>query len=193
MIYPQVSPQTQHILLFIFYTTLHIVILRNKIEYAITTIMDTLDTSKTLGLISTAKIVGLSESMIRYLIRADVFVPIAHRQSKAHPRGKKLSFNYEDIVYLRILKSLLDQKVEVKLIRKSQQLCSLNGLDFYSEILRKNIFVVSKSEILLRTEKELYEDLTNGQFAMGAILVNTREFKDDVDSEYRKRTNQPRK
>ena len=122
-----------------------------------------------------AAIVGFrSPSMVDYLCRSGVLIPSARKKPG---RGRARQYTYSDLVYLRILKKLLDKGVSVAKLKRGFQNLRKKHKDFDPSNLPQRYFVTDGIDPLFKENAEEASkyvlNLATEQYAFAFIIDMT--------------------
>lgn len=119
-----------------------------------------------------AQLSGLSPTMITYLSRIDVLRATGHEQPQ---RGKRRSFTFSDVLFLRVIAELLGKGIEVKRLGTALQKAKADTETWIHVTKSPQRYLVTDgTELFIRNAGQLESKTFNGQFAF-AFVVDLRE------------------
>ena len=120
----------------------------------------------------TASIVGISYRQLDYWARTDLVRPSL---AEANGSGSRRRYSYQDLLELRIIKSLLDAGIKLESVRKA------------FEYLRRHVdtdiasahLVISGGDVILCDGDNLIDVMRRGQGVLNVLALGA--VKDDLD------------
>ena len=111
-----------------------------------------------------AEIVGISYRQLDYWARTDLVRPSV---TDAAGSGSRRQYGYEDLLELKVIKSMLDAGIKLESVRAAfHYLREQLGTDIASA----QLVIGGGSAILVKDDHELIDVLKRGQFVMTSIL-----------------------
>ena len=111
-----------------------------------------------------AEIVGISYRQLDYWARTDLVRPSV---ADAAGSGSRRQYGYEDLLELKVIKSMLDAGIKLESVRAAfHYLREQLGTDIASA----QLVIGGGSAILVKDDHELIDVLKRGQFVMTSIL-----------------------
>ena len=111
-----------------------------------------------------AKVVGISYRQLDYWARTDLIRPSL---SDASGSGSRRQYSYQDLLELRVIKTLLDAGIKLESVRKV--------FAFLREKVNADIasahLVISGSSVVLAHDDELVDVLANGQGVLNVLAL----------------------
>lgn len=121
-----------------------------------------------------AKVVGISYRQLDYWARTDLIRPSL---SDASGSGSRRQYSYQDLLELRVIKTLLDAGIKLESVRKV--------FAFLREKVNSDIasahLVISGSSVVLAQDDELVDVLANGQGVLNVLALAS--VKHEVDDQ----------
>ncbi len=122
----------------------------------------------------TAEIVGISYRQLDYWARTDLIRPSL---TDAAGSGSRRRYSYQDLLELRVIKTLLDAGIKLESVRAVfEYLRSHVTTDISSAHL-----VISGQTVVLAQGDELIDVVRNGQGVLNVLSLSS--VKDDVDAQ----------
>lgn len=110
-------------------------------------------------------IVGITYRQLDYWARTDLLRPSI---ADAKGSGSQRRYSYQDVLELKVIKSLLDGGVSLQAVRKVIEYLRTNmGEDLASA----NLVLDGKSLVLCRTDEEIIDLLKSGQGVLNIVPV----------------------
>ena len=121
-----------------------------------------------------AKVVGISYRQLDYWARTDLLTPSLH---EAEGSGSRRRYSYQDLLELRVIKTLLDAGIKLTAVRKVFDYLRqhLNG-----DVAAANL-VISGSDVLLCDGDTLIDVVKRGQGVLNVLPLAG--IVSDVDSQ----------
>lgn len=111
-----------------------------------------------------AKVVGISYRQLDYWARTDLIRPSL---SDATGSGSRRQYSYQDLLELRVIKTLLDAGIKLESVRKV--------FAFLREKVNTDIasahLVISGNSVVLAHDDELVDVLANGQGVLNVLAL----------------------
>jgi DNA-binding transcriptional MerR regulator len=121
-----------------------------------------------------AKVVGITYRQLDYWARTDLIRPSL---SDASGSGSRRRYSYEDLLELRVIKTLLDAGIKLESVR--------DVFDYLRQHVSTDIaaahLVINGSSVVLAEGDELIDVLANGQGVLNVLSLAG--VKDEVDAQ----------
>ena len=121
-----------------------------------------------------ADIVGISYRQLDYWARTDLVRPSV---TDAAGSGSRRRYSYQDLLELKVIKSLLDAGIKLESVR---QVFSYVREHLGEDISSANIVISGSSTVLVRDGAELIDVLRKGQGVLNVLALSG--VKDEVDA-----------
>jgi len=121
-----------------------------------------------------ADIVGISYRQLDYWARTDLVRPSV---ADAAGSGSRRRYSYQDLLELKVIKSLLDAGIKLESVR---QVFSYVREHLGEDIASANIVISGSSTVLVRDGAELIDVLRKGQGVLNVLALSG--VKDEVDA-----------
>ena len=121
-----------------------------------------------------AEIVGISYRQLDYWARTDLVRPSV---TDAAGSGSRRRYSYQDLLELKVIKSLLDAGIKLESVR---QVFSYVREHLGEDISSANIVISGSTTVLVRDGVELIDVLRKGQGVLNVLALSG--VKDEVDA-----------
>lgn len=124
-----------------------------------------------------AKLAGLSVSMVDYLCRMELVIPTGN---SVRQRGVRRRYTFGDVMVLRAIASLLTVGVSPAKLKKSLADLRARHREFTPTAVPAEFLVTDGSQVFLKSRSEVLETLDgSGQLAF-AFVVDVEKLRRDV-------------
>ncbi|HHT79024.1 MAG TPA: MerR family transcriptional regulator [Actinobacteria bacterium] len=129
------------------------------------------------------KITGLTYKQLDYYDRTDFLSPSVNQ---AVGYGSKRMYSFNDLLKLKVVKSLLDAGISLHKIRKTKKYLELDG-NGEDAFLKVTLISDGNTVFACYSDKEIIDTINNGQAVFGIALEKVyNNLKDDVEDFLRK-------
>ena len=111
----------------------------------------------------TAEIVGITYRQLDYWARTDLVRPSI---SDAKGSGSRRRYSYQDLLELKVIKTLLDAGIRLEMVREA---FSFLRDQLGEDIASANLVINGSTSVVARTGAELVEILQNGQGVLNVL------------------------
>jgi len=133
------------------------------------------------------KITGLTYKQLDYYDRTNFLKPSI---SQGIGYGSKRMYSFNDLLKLKVVKSLLDAGVSLHKVRKTKKYLELTG-DGDDDFLKVTLISDGNTVYACYSEKEIIDTINNGQAVFGIALDKIySKLKDDVEKFLKENRNQ---
>ena len=122
----------------------------------------------------TAEIVGITYRQLDYWARTDLVRPSL---AEATGSGSRRQYSYNDLLELKVIKSLLDSGIRLEQVRKVFAYLRDN---LGADVSTANLVIDGSSSVLVHTGEELIDLLQNGQGVLNVLPLAG--VKEEVDA-----------
>ena len=134
----------------------------------------TLDVNRGFSGKRTAEIVGITYRQLDYWARTDLVRPSL---AEATGSGSRRQYSYNDLLELKVIKSLLDAGIRLEQVRK---VFSYLRDNLGADVSTANLVIDGSSSVLVHTGEELIDLLQNGQGVLNVLPLAG--VKEEVDA-----------
>ena len=121
-----------------------------------------------------SEIVGISYRQLDYWARTDLIRPSI---ADAAGSGSRRAYGYTDLLELKVIKTLLDAGIGLKLVR---EVFAFLRTQLDGDIASANIVIGGKTSVLVRTDGELIDVLKKGQGVLNVLPLGG--MKEELDT-----------
>ena len=134
----------------------------------------TLDVNRGFSGKRTAEIVGITYRQLDYWARTDLIRPSL---AEATGSGSRRLYSYNDLLELKVIKSLLDSGIRLEQVRKVFAYLRDN---LGADVSTANLVIDGSTSVLVHTGEELIDLLQNGQGVLNVLPLAG--VKEEVDA-----------
>ena len=134
----------------------------------------TLDVNRGFSGKRTAEIVGITYRQLDYWARTDLIRPSL---AEATGSGSRRQYSYNDLLELKVIKSLLDSGIRLEQVRKVFAYLRDN---LGADVSTANLVIDGSTSVLVHTGEELIDLLQNGQGVLNVLPLAG--VKEEVDA-----------
>jgi DNA-binding transcriptional MerR regulator len=134
----------------------------------------TLDVNRGFSGKRTAEIVGITYRQLDYWARTDLIRPSL---AEATGSGSRRQYSYNDLLELKVIKSLLDSGIRLEQVRKVFAYLRDN---LGADVSTANLVIDGSTSVLVHTGEELVDLLQNGQGVLNVLPLAG--VKEEVDA-----------
>ncbi len=133
-----------------------------------------MSTSETYSGKRTAEIVGITYRQLDYWARTDLIRPSA---ADASGSGTRRRYTYQDLLELKVIKSLLDSGLKLESVR---DVFAYLREQLNEDIASANLVINGSKSVVTRSGDELIDILQNGQGVLNVLALGG--VKEEVDA-----------
>lgn len=122
----------------------------------------------------TAEIVGITYRQLDYWARTDLVRPSI---SDAKGSGSRRRYSYQDLLELKVIKTLLDAGIRLEMVREA---FSFLRDQLGEDIASANLVINGSTSVVTRTGEELVDILQNGQGVLNVLPLAS--VKEEIDA-----------
>ncbi len=134
----------------------------------------TLDVNRGFSGKRTAEVVGITYRQLDYWARTDLIRPSL---AEATGSGSRRLYSYNDLLELKVVKSLLDSGIRLEKVRKVFAYLRDN---LGTDVSTANLVIDGSTSVLVHTGEELIDILQNGQGVLNVLPLAV--VKEEVDA-----------
>lgn len=134
----------------------------------------TLDVNRGFSGKRTAEVVGITYRQLDYWARTDLIRPSL---AEATGSGSRRLYSYNDLLELKVVKSLLDSGIRLEKVRKVFAYLRDN---LSTDVSTANLVIDGSTSVLVHTGEELIDILQNGQGVLNVLPLAV--VKEEVDA-----------
>ncbi len=134
----------------------------------------TLDVNRGFSGKRTAEVVGITYRQLDYWARTDLIRPSL---AEATGSGSRRQYSYNDLLELKVIKSLLDSGIRLEQVRKVFAYLRDN---LGADVSTANLVIDGSTSVLVHTGEELIDLLQNGQGVLNVLPLAV--VKEEVDA-----------
>jgi len=134
----------------------------------------TLDVNRGFSGKRTAEVVGITYRQLDYWARTDLIRPSL---AEATGSGSRRLYSYNDLLELKVVKSLLDSGIRLEQVRKVFAYLRDN---LGTDVSTANLVIDGSTSVLVHTGEELIDILQNGQGVLNVLPLAV--VKEEVDA-----------
>ena len=134
----------------------------------------TLDVNRGFSGKRTAEVVGITYRQLDYWARTDLIRPSL---AEATGSGSRRQYSYNDLLELKVVKSLLDSGIRLEQVRKVFAYLRDN---LGTDVSTANLVIDGSTSVLVHTGEELIDILQNGQGVLNVLPLAV--VKEEVDA-----------
>ncbi|OWY63117.1 MerR family transcriptional regulator [cyanobacterium TDX16] len=122
----------------------------------------------------TAEIVGITYRQLDYWARTELVTPSL---AEARGSGTRRRYSYQDLLELKVVKSLLDAGIDLQKVR---EVFSYLREQLGEDVVTANLVIQGTKSVLVKTEDEVIDILKQGQGVLNILPMAG--VKNDVDA-----------